>query len=335
MKISIVTDAWYPQMNGVVRTYEQTGERLRALGHDVRLITPDGFWTVPCPTYPSIRLVTFPSATVSRMLQDYQPDAVHIATEGPLGYAAWRYCRKQGIAFTTSFHTRFPEYIRARAPIPIRWTYAWLRRFHGAASRTLVPTPSQRQQLRSRGFEHLELWSRGVDTGLFKPRDKSFLDVPRPLSVYVGRVAVEKNIDAFLNCDIPGTRMVIGDGPELERLQKAHPEALFTGMRQGEDLARHLAAADVFVFPSRTDTFGIVMLEAMACGVPVAAYPVTGPKDVVRDGVTGALHDDLATAVQRALQLNPADCEQYARAHTWDSAADQFLGWLVPSRIAA
>lgn len=330
MKIAIVTDAWYPQINGVVRTYEQTTASLEKLGHAVELLTPEGFNTVPCPTYPSIRLATFPLRGVEQTLDDWRPDAIHIATEGPLGHAAHRYCRVRTLPFTTSFHTQFPEYIRARAPIPIRWSYAYLRRFHKAAARTLVPTNSQLDRLRQRGFQGLAVWGRGVDTSVFRPYPKASLEGERPYSVYVGRVAVEKNIGDFLDAAIPGTKHVIGDGPELERLRLTYPKVRFLRQKTGLDLAAHVAAADVFVFPSLTDTFGIVMLEAMACGVPVAAYPVTGPVDVVQHGVTGILDDDLASATEKALALDPEPCIEFARSRTWQKVAATFLALLAP-----
>lgn len=330
MRIVLVTDAWRPQVNGVVRTYENAVEQVRLIGHEVELITPEGFATVPCPSYPSIRLAIFPWAQVHRRLEQSRPDAVHIATEGPLGMAARGYCRRHAIRFTTSFHTQFPEYIRMRVPIPTQWGYAWLRRFHGAAVRTLVPTPSQRDRLLERRFSNIEVWSRGVDTRLFHPRDKNFLGLPRPVFAYMGRVAVEKNVEAFLDLDLPGSKLVVGDGPALDRLRARYPAVVFTGFKFGEELAKHLAVADVFVFPSLTDTFGIVLLEAMACGVPVAAFPVTGPVDVVQNGVTGVLDQDLRRAALGALELDPARCISYASQFSWRSCAERLLSLLAP-----
>ena len=330
MRIVLVTDAWRPQVNGVVRTYENAVEQLRLIGHEVELITPEGFATVPCPSYPSIRLAVCPWLQVRRRLERCRPDAVHVATEGPLGMAARRHCLRRGIRFTTSFHTQFPEYIRMRVPIPTEWSYAWLRRFHGAAVRTLVPTPSQCDRLLARRFRNIAVWSRGVDTRQFHPRDKGFLSLPRPVFAYMGRVAVEKNVEAFLDLDLPGSKLVVGDGPALGRLQARYPGVAFTGFKFGEELAAHLAAADVFVFPSLTDTFGIVLLEAMACGVPVAAFPVTGPVDVVQDGVTGVLDRDLRRAALRALELDPARCVQYAAQFSWRSCAERLLSLLAP-----
>lgn len=329
MRIAIVTDAWRPQVNGVVTTYEATRAELEAMGHRVLLITPEAFRTVPCPTYPSIRLAVLPGRGVARALEGFAADAIHVATEGPLGLAAHRWCRQQGRPFTTAFHTQFPEYLRLRAPVPLAWSYAWIRRFHAAAVRTLVPTQDQRERLRARGFEHLVLWPRGVDTTLFRPATAPHGGMERPILVYLGRVAVEKNIAAFLELQTPGTKLVIGDGPDRPALQARYPKAVFAGQKLGAELAALLAGGDVMVFPSRTDTFGIVMLEAMACGLPVAAYPVTGPVDVVADGVTGALDEDLAAAVARALTLDPAACVAQAAEHSWRRCTETFLAQLA------
>jgi glycosyltransferase involved in cell wall biosynthesis len=301
MKLALVTDAWLPQTNGVVRTLAMTSSQLQRSGHVVEVIEPRSFRTLPCPTYPEIRLAWRPYRRLADQLSALDPDSVHIATEGPLGLAARRWCIRHGRAFTTSYHTQFPEYVRARAPIPLGLSYAHLRRFHGAAARTLVATPSMRRMLEARGFANLGLWSRGVDTELFRPRAKSFLELPRPIWLYFGRVAVEKGIGDFLRLDLPGTKLVVGDGPALEECRRRYPEAVYAGYRHGEELAAYVAASDVFVFPSRTDTFGLVLLEAMACGVPVAAYPVTGPQDVVTDGVNGMLDEDLRTAALAAM----------------------------------
>lgn len=330
MKIAIVTDAWFPQTNGVVKTLSTTAEKLRALGHDVCVIQPAQFRTFPCPTYPEIRLAWFPYRRIDALLREFAPEAIHIATEGTLGAAARSWCLKQRFPFTTSYHTQFPEYVRARAPIPVALTYAHLRRFHSAAARTMVATPTMQRQLEARGFRNVVRWTRGVDVELFKPRDKDFLALPRPIALYLGRVAVEKNIEAFLAFDWPGTKVIVGDGPARRTLEQKYSSARFVGYKFGEELARHVAAADVFVFPSRTDTFGLVLLEAMACGVPVAAYPVTGPIDVVQPGVTGVLNEDLRVAALDALQLNPENCRAYALEHTWEAATQQFLANLAP-----
>lgn len=330
MKIVIVSDAWRPQVNGVVRTLETTAKHLELRGHDVTFITPDGFRTVPLPTYPDIRIALFPRRRVRRMLDAANADAVHIATEGPLGFAARRWCIDHGFPFTTSYHTQFPEYLRLRFPLPLALSYALVRRFHNAAACTLTPTRAQQRTLTAHGFRNVELWSRGVDTKLFRPYGKGALPFPRPVSLYFGRVSVEKNIEAFLDLPLPGTKVVLGDGPDLARLKRKYPDVEFFGAKSGEDLARHVAAADVFVFPSCTDTFGLVLLEAMACGVPVAAFPVTGPVDVVNHGVSGVLDEDLHAAVLGALQLHPEDCRQHALAFRWEAATQQFIDHLHP-----
>ena len=330
MKIALVTDAWLPQTNGVVRTLTITAERLSQAGHEVTAITPVDFRTVPCPTYPEIRLSLFAAGRVRRRLDALDPDAVHIATEGPLGLAARRWCLRRGRSFTTSYHTQFPEYVRARVPIPVAVSYAFLRWFHGSAAHTLVATPSMQNALAERGFRNLVLWSRGVDTELFRPRDESCLDLPRPIWLYFGRVSVEKGIEDFLALDLPGTKLVVGDGPATGMLRSKYPDAVFTGYRFGEEIARHVAAADVFVFPSRTDTFGLVLLEAMACGIPVAAFPVTGPIDVVVNGVTGVLSEDLRAAALTALHLDRRACREHALRYTWEAATRQFVASLAP-----
>ncbi|HSY05370.1 MAG TPA: glycosyltransferase family 1 protein [Steroidobacteraceae bacterium] len=329
MRIMIVTDAWFPQTNGVVNTLAQTAAWLGRFGHEVRLTEPSGFRTIPCPSYPEIRVSMRPMRRLARSFAAFKPHAVHIATEGPLGFAARRYCLGRKLRFTTSYHTQFPQYLRSRWPIPLWLSYAGLRWFHGAAHSCMVSTPSVRRVLRARGFSNLVSWQRGVDTELFRPRGKDFLKLPRPLAAYVGRVAVEKNVDAFLKMPWSGSKIVIGDGPERPRLQAQYPHAVYAGFRFGEDLAAHLAAADVLVFPSLTDTFGLVNLEAMACGVPVAAFPVTGPIDVVQDGVTGALDADLARAASRALQLDPEACRERALQSSWAACTREFEGNLV------
>lgn len=332
MKVAIVTDAWRPQVNGVVTTLSQTGAGLGALGHAVEYLTPEGFRTIPCPTYPEIRLALLPRRGVARWFDAARPDAVHIATEGPLGLAARAECLARGWRFTTSYHTQFPQYLRMRFPIPERWSYAWLRRFHGAGARTMVPTPNVKKELEAQGFANVAVWTRGVDTTLFAPGPRdAFPELPRPICLYAGRVAVEKNIEAFLAADLPGSKVVVGGGPDLERLQREHPQVLFTGYRFGEALAHCYRSADVFVFPSRTDTYGLVMLEALASGVPVAAFPVTGPIDVIDDEVTGALDEDLARAVDRALGIDPRACRARAERQSWGEVARQFAGHLVPA----
>jgi glycosyltransferase involved in cell wall biosynthesis len=326
MRILIVTDAWFPQTNGVVSTLAQTAACLSRLGHEVRIINPRDFRNIACPTYPEIRLSLLPYKKLQRSILAYSPQALHIATEGPLGLSARRFCLRHDMRFTTSYHTQFPQYLRARFPLPTSISYRALRWFHGAAARCMVSTASVRLDLAAHGFGNLAVWRRGVDTEVFKPHPKHFLALPRPIAAYVGRIAVEKNIDAFLNMQWSGTKVVIGDGPERVRLEKQFPDAVFVGYRFGEDLAKHLAAADVMVFPSRTDTFGLVNLEAMACGVPVAAYPVTGPIDVVEDGVTGALDHDLAAAARRALTVDPKACREHALKSGWEACSREFEG---------
>jgi glycosyltransferase involved in cell wall biosynthesis len=330
-----VSDAGAPQVNGVVRTLTQTAEWLTKFGHDVQLLTPADFRSVPCPTYPEIRIALRSYRGVERTIRLFNPQHIHVATEGMLGLSARRYCLRHRLHFTTSYHTQFPQYVRARCPVPLAVTFSLLRRFHSAGQRCMVSTTTLRDELRRRGFKNLVHWGRGVDTERFRPADdKSLLDLPRPIAAYVGRVAVEKNIGEFLRMPWAGSKIIIGDGPERAALMAAHPEVRFFGFLFGDELARHLAAADVFVFPSRTDSFGLVMLEAMACGVPVAAFPVTGPIDVVNDGVTGALHPDLRTAALRALQISPAACREHALRTSWEACTREFESNLVPSRAA-
>ncbi|MFN2186080.1 MAG: glycosyltransferase family 4 protein, partial [Anaerolineae bacterium] len=269
MRIAIVTDAWLPQVNGVVRTLNKTISLLEAWGHEVLCINPREFLSIPMPSYPDIPLVLFPYGRVKHMLDEFQPDAIHLSTEGPLGWAGRRYCLRNKFPYTTTYHTRFPEYVRLRAPIPLALSYAFVRTFHKNAVLTMVATSSMKKTLEAHGFKKLAYWSRGVDIEHFVPREESVMDLPRPIAVYLGRVAVEKNIKDFLNLKLNGSKVVIGDGPALASLKMQYPDSHFLGYRENGDLARHLAAADVMVFPSRTDTFGLVMLEAMACGVPV------------------------------------------------------------------
>jgi glycosyltransferase involved in cell wall biosynthesis len=329
MRLALVTDAWHPQVNGVVRTLGHTVREVTAAGHEVTVISPAGFRSIPCPTYPEIRLALFAGRAVHRRLAELEPDAVHVATEGPLGLAARNWCVRRGWPFTTAYHTQFPEYVRARVPLPLRAGYAAARWFHGRAAHTLVTTPTMRRQLESRGFRNLATWGRGVDTDLFRPRDKAFLDLPRPIWLYFGRVSVEKGVESFLELDLPGTKLVVGDGPALEDLRQRYPGAVYAGFRHGEDLAAHIAASDVMVFPSRTDTFGLVLLESMACGIPVAAFPVGGPVDVVVDGVTGVLDENLRRAALAALLLDPAACRAHALRYSWSAATRQFIESLV------
>ncbi|HEX4534693.1 MAG TPA: glycosyltransferase family 1 protein [Rhizomicrobium sp.] len=329
-KILIVTDAWAPQVNGVVRTLEILGKDLEAMGHDVRYATPQGHVTVPMPTYPEIRLALFPRRWIERMIRDFAPDAIHIATEGSIGLSARALCMKYKIPFTTSFHTRFPEYVHARFSfIQESTVYRFLRWFHGPATAMMVATPSLKAELESYGFKNLRIWSRGVDVDVFHPMPDASLPFAKPIWLYVGRIAVEKNIEALLKLDLAGTRVLIGDGPARAQLEKQYPQAKFLGPKVGEDLVRHYAASDVFVFPSKTDTFGLVLLEALACGVPVAAYPVQGPRDVVGDSTAAALDDDLQSACERALTIPRGAARDFALQHSWRACTEQFLSNLV------
>jgi len=325
MRILIATDAWHPQVNGVVRTLTTMAEAANGLGIEVSFLTPDSFRTVALPSYPDVRVALPGRAKIARLIEEARPDNIHIATEGPIGFAVRAYCRRRGIAFTTSFHTRFPEYISARLPIPESWIWAGLRRFHGASAAVMAATPALAAELRDRGFRNVVLWPRGVDTKLFHPR-KVDLGLPKPIYLSVGRVAVEKNLEAFLALELPGTKVVVGDGPARAALQRDYPEAVFLGALQGEALAVAYASADVFVFPSRTDTFGLVLLEALASGVPVAAFPVTGPRDVIGEAPVGVLSENLQQACLAALKLSPQDCLQFAASQSWDISARAFVG---------
>ena len=326
MKILIATDAWRPQVNGVVRTLGSLARAAGKLGATIDFLSPEGFPSFPVPTYPGLRLAWPRPRRIAARIEAARPDAIHIATEGPIGFAVRSYCRKRGRPFTTSYTTRFPEYISVRSPIPQDWVYATLRWFHSAAAVTMVATPSLMGELRERGFANLGMWTRGVDVDLFRPDRAIALDLPRPIFMTVGRVAVEKNLEAFLSLDLPGSKVVIGDGPQLPILKRNFPGAKFFGPLENGILAAHLAAADVFVFPSRTDTFGIVQLEALASGVPVAAYPVTGPRDVIGNKPIGALNEDLAVACREALKISRDACRQFALGYSWENSAQQFLG---------
>lgn len=329
-RLVIVTDAWTPQVNGVVRTFQNLIGQLAHRGRPVEMITPLDYRSAPMPSYPEIRLALTRPKTVMARLEALQPAFIHIATEGPLGMMARRACLKRGWSFTTSFHTRFPEYLRERAPVPIGLTYAWLRRFHAAATHCLVPTQSISDELARRGFDNLRVWTRGVDRALFHPRTGVDLGLPNPVFAYVGRVSVEKNIEAFLGLDLPGSKLVVGDGPARATLQRRFPDAVFVGAKQGEELARHYAAADVFVFPSRTDTFGLVLLEAIASGLPVAAFPVPGPLDVIGATGAGVLNEDLRAAALAALAMGRIDPDKALAGFTWESCADIFEDILTP-----
>lgn len=335
LRILIVTDAWSPQVNGVVRTLETLGDELRKMGHAVLYITPKDFSTFPMPTYPEIRLSLYPGPRIRKMIEEFRPDAIHIATEGTLGLAARNFCIRTNRPYTTSLHTKFPEYVHARFRVPVRWTYALMRWFHSRSHAVMVATRTLEQELTERGFKNLRMWSRGVDTIRFRPGPKAWLDLPRPIFLYVGRVAVEKNIEAFLNLDLPGSKLVIGDGPQMAELQQRYPKTVFAGPKFGADLARYYAASDVFVFPSRTDTFGLVVLEALASGVPVAAFPVLGPKDIIGDAPVGALNEDLRDAALHALTMQPEACRAFAEGFSWRACTEQFLGNLAIRQVQA
>ncbi len=334
MKILVATDAWHPQVNGVVRTLNHVAREARVLDADLEFLSPDGFWTLPMPGYPEIRLALTGPGDIERRLDRARADSIHIATEGPLGHAVRRVCVKRGVPFTTSFHTRFPDYLAGRLPMPERWTcdiaWTWLRRFHAPSAAVLAATPTLVRELGERGFGPVKLWPRGVDTTLFRPRmgTKNLgvaLNLPRPIFLTVGRLAVEKNLEAFLKLDLPGTRLVVGDGPARARLARQFPDAVFLGSRQGEALAEIYAAADVFVFPSRTDTFGLVLLEALASGVPVAGFPAAAPRDLIGDAPVGQLDEDLLQACLGALECSREDCRDFALRMTWAASARIFL----------
>jgi glycosyltransferase involved in cell wall biosynthesis len=325
MRLLIATDAWRPQINGVVRSLEYMAAEAPRFGAEVVFLTPERFRSIPMPTYPEIRLSLVRPGALSGILGEIRPTHVHIATEGPIGLATRLACRRQGQAFTTSYHTRFPEYVAARTRIPEAWSYRVLKRFHRAARAMMVSTPSLERELAGRGFKNIMRWTRGVDTALFRPRNERILDAAAPIFLYVGRVAVEKNLDAFLCLDLPGTKVVVGDGPARTDLERRYPDARFFGALTGEDLARVYASSDVFVFPSLTDTFGIVLIEALASGLPIAAFPVTGPLDVLGTSGCGVLSQDLREAALSALDIPKDRCRAYGETFTWQESARQFF----------
>jgi glycosyltransferase involved in cell wall biosynthesis len=328
-KILVATDAWHPQVNGVVRTLNYVAREARVLDADLEFLSPEGFWTLPMPGYPEIRLALTGPGDIERRIDRARPDALHIATEGPIGHAVRRVCMKRGVPFTTSFHTRFPDYLANRLPVPERWTldiaWSWLHRFHAPAAAVLAATPTLVIELGDRGFAPVKLWPRGVDATLFRPRKGATLNLPRPIFLTVGRLAVEKNLEAFLKLELPGSKVVVGDGPAREHLAKAFPDAVFLGSHEGEALAAIYAAADVFVFPSRTDTFGLVLLEALASGVPVAGFPAAAPRDVIGDAPVGVLDEDLTRACLGALECARGECRDFALRQTWQASARTFL----------
>ena len=330
MRLALVSDAWRPQVNGVARTLAVLHDGLTAAGHDVFPLTPELFRTVPCPTDRQVRLAIAARPHLTRLLERLMPDAIHIATEGPLGTSARRYCVNRNLHFTTAYHTKYPEYLKARFGVPKSWTYAILRRFHRRSSAIMVATKTIRNELAENGFERLALWTRGVDIALFRPGCTPAVDLPPPVFLCVSRIAAEKNLPLFLDLDLPGSKLVVGDGHLLPEMKRRYPDVHFAGCQQGEALVRHYASADVFVLPSRTETFGLVMLEALACGVPVAALPVPGPLDVIGNSGAGALEWDLRVAAMGALQIPRELCRSHAERFSWQTSIEQFLTHVVP-----
>lgn len=335
VKLLLVTDCWKPYISGYVRTFSTVVDLIRDKGNEVDLITPYMFHTLPFPFYPEFRVPLLVRRKVARLIEESQPDAMHLGAEGPLGAAARRWCLRNSYPFTTSYTTKMPEHMNKWFGLPVAVGYRYLRRFHAPANAVMVSTPSVKRELDARGFKNMVHWSRGVDLALFRPRPKEFLTDQRPISMYVGRVAKEKNIPAFLDLDLPGTKYVIGSGPMLKSLRKKYPHVRFAGSQTGEQLAQYYAAADVVVFPSLLDTFGLVMLEALACGTPVAAYPVTGPIDVVGDCEAAALDEDLGRAVRQALIVDRSRCRPYAERFSWEESAQQFLSNLHPQPLSS
>lgn len=332
MRIALVSDAWAPQVNGVVRTLSALAEGLTVAGHQVRTVTPDLFRTIPCPTDPTIRLAIATRRRLAGLLDGFRPDTIHIATEGPLGLTARAYCVAGQRQFTTSFHTKFPEYLNARLGFPVAWGYAMLRWFHARSSAVMVATETVRRELVRRGFPRIVPWTRGVDAVLFRPGGAPALALPRPVFLYVGRISPEKNLPDFLDLDLPGSKLVVGDGPLLTSFKHRYPGVFFAGRQHGEALVRHYAAADVFVLPSRTETFGLVMLEALACGLPVAALPVPGPLDVIGNSGAGVLDGDLRAAALGALAIPRELCRARALDYSWRACVEQFLVNIAASR---
>lgn len=328
--VVIVTDAWHPQVNGVVRTIGKVMDGMRKRGHHVTIISPQGYRSLPCPTYPEIRLALTTRRSLAKRLSETQPSFIHIATEGPLGILTRRICLAKGWPFTTSFHTKFPEYLRERLPVPLSLSYGFLRRFHNKAAICLVPTQSVCSELKARGFTTTRVWTRGVDRTQFYPRPEVDLGLPKPVFICVGRVAPEKNLEAFLSLDLPGTKLIVGDGPDLEKMKLRFPDAVFLGQKTGDALAQVYAGADVFVFPSRTDTFGLVLIEAIASGLPVGAFPVPGPLDIVGPTGAGVLSEDLREAALGALALGRVNPDECLSSFTWEACVDMFEDALAP-----
>lgn len=334
MRILIATDAWSPLINGVVVALENHVACLRKRGHEVHVVSTEGFRTLPTPTYPEIPLAVLPGREVARRIREFNPDAIHIATEGPIGAAARRHCLREGLRFTTAYHTCFPEYIALRSGLPLGWSYAFMRRFHAGSSAVMVATEALGEVLVKRGFERVAVCPLGVDLQLFRPAPERFTQISRPVFTYVGRLAVEKDLPAFLRLELPGKKVVVGDGPARAKLERRFPDVRFVGAKRGVELAAFYQRSDAFVFPSRTETFGLVMLEAMACGLPVAALPVRGPLDVVTNGATGVLDWDLRRAALAALDLDRTGGRRYAEQFPWEASADRFLSLLVPAVVS-
>jgi glycosyltransferase involved in cell wall biosynthesis len=334
-RIAFVSDAWLPQINGVVRVLQTLQEKLVVRGHRVEVFAPNQFNSIPCPTYPEIPLSVLPGRALARVLERFRPNAIHIATEGPLGFAGRAWCQRHGVPFTTAYHTKFPEYVHARTRLPLPWLYGVMKWFHRPSAGVLAPSASVYRELTIRGFANARQWSHGVDPTIFRPVDKDILNLPRPVHLFVGRIAVEKNLPAFLDLELSGSKVVVGDGPQRDALIEAYPDAHFRIANGDAELARYFSAADVFVFPSRTDTFGLTMLESLACGVPVAAFPVTGPLDVLGlqsagEADFGCLDKDLMRAIDKALGKSPEACRQHALGFSWDRVVDEFLANLAP-----
>ena len=337
MRILLATDAWEPQVNGVVRTLTRVYAELKAMGHLVEVVSPDQFKTFPLPTYPEIKLAVGAYEPMQERFKTFEPEAIHIATEGPIGLAARRICVEWKLPFTTSYHTKFPEYVSARLPVPVAAGYAYMRWFHKPSGRLMVATPTMRDELTRHGFRNISPWARGVDTVVFHPRHREcglYEGLKRPIWLNVGRVSVEKNIEAFLALDLPGTKVIVGDGPQKEELSVRYPEAVFVGAKSGVPLSQHFACADVFVFPSLTDTFGLVILEAMASGVPVAAFPAPGPIDIIPGSGAGALGTSLSEGLREAclacLDLDRGRVRAYAETFSWRVCAEEFVRNLKP-----
>lgn len=337
MRIALVTDAWHPQVNGVVRTWDTVTRKLRELEHDVLVIHPKLFRTVPCPGYPAIRLAIRPKKYSIKLLKDFDPQCIHIATEGPVGMVARKYCQKEKLKFTTSYHTHFPHYLRVYYGIPESLTFKFMRWFHNGSQNTLVPTHSVKGELEERNFKNVQVWKRGVDRELFFPGDRDQVDLPRPIYLNTGRVSHEKNLAEFAAMKVDGTKVIIGDGPAIRKLRKFFPDVHYTGYLIDADMRKYLQSADVFVFPSLSDTFGNVMMESLACGTPVAAHKVTGPVDVMDEKLlegktVGVMHEDLHVAAQQAIKLNRDDCRQYTQKWCWNDATQVLLSHLVNTK---